>query len=63
MDALRRLMVLDELTPWVTHLRSRAVLRTASRIHLSDPSLSAAALGAGPARLLADLNCLGAFGP
>lgn len=59
LDALRRLMVVDELTPWVTHLRSRAVLRTASRIHLSDPSLSAAALGAGPQRLLADLNCLG----
>lgn len=59
LDALRRLMVLDELTPWVTHLRSRAILRTASRIHLSDPSLSAAALGAGPQRLLADLNCLG----
>lgn len=59
LDALRRLMVLDELTPWATHLRSRAVLRTAPRIHLSDPSLAAAALGAGPDRLLADLNTLG----
>lgn len=59
LDALRRLMALDVLTPWATHLRSRAVLRTTPRIHLSDPSLSAAALGAGPQRLLADLNCLG----
>jgi uncharacterized protein len=57
--ALRRLMVLDELPPWVTHLRSRARLRTAARIHLSDPSLSAAALGAGTGRLLSDLRCLG----
>ncbi|WP_454050990.1 ATP-binding protein [Cellulomonas sp. Marseille-Q8402] len=57
--ALRRLMVLDELPPWATHLRSRAVLRTSPRIHLSDPSLSAAALGAGTDRLLSDLNCLG----
>ncbi|GHS85091.1 ATPase AAA [Actinomycetota bacterium] len=59
LNALRRLMVLDELTPWATHLRSRAVLRTASRVHLADPSLGAAALGASPARLLADLNTLG----
>jgi predicted AAA+ superfamily ATPase len=59
LSALRRLMILDELTPWATHLRSRAVLRTAPRIHLSDPSLSAAALGAGVPRLLADLNYLG----
>lgn len=59
LSALRRLMVLDELPPWVTHLRSRARLRTAARIHLSDPSLSAAALGAGTGRLLSDVRCLG----
>lgn len=58
-DALRRLMVLEEQPPWSTHLRSRATLRTAPRTHLIDPSLAAAALAAGPSRLLADLNYLG----
>ncbi|MDQ3095991.1 MAG: DUF4143 domain-containing protein [Actinomycetota bacterium] len=59
LDALRRLMVLEEQPPWSTHLRSRATLRTAPRTHLVDPSLAAAAVGAGPNRLLADLNYLG----
>jgi len=57
--ALKRLMVLEEVTAWSTHLRSRATLRTAARTHLADPSLAAAALDAGPGRLLADLNTLG----
>lgn len=59
LDALRRLMVLEEQPPWTTHLRSRAVLRTAPCTHLIDPSLAAAALVAGPQRLLADLNYFG----
>lgn len=59
LDALRRLMVLEEQPPWSTHLRSRATLRTAARTHLVDPSLAAAAVAAGPNRLLADLNYLG----
>ena len=59
LDALRRLMVLEEQPPWSTHLRSRATLRTAPRTHLVDPSLAAAANAAGPNRLLGDLNYLG----
>jgi hypothetical protein len=59
LEALRRLMVLEEQPPWSTHLRSRATLRTASRTHLVDPSLAAAAVAAGPSRLLSDLNYLG----
>lgn len=58
-EALRRLMVLEEQPPWSTHLRSRATLRTASRTHFIDPSLAAAAVAAGPNRLMADLNYLG----
>ena len=57
--ALGRLLVLEEQPAWSTHLRSRARLRRASRTHLVDPSLAAAALRAGPDRLLADLNTLG----
>jgi predicted AAA+ superfamily ATPase len=59
LDALRRLMVVEEQPPWSTHLRSRATLRNASRTHLIDPSLAAAAVAAGPKRLLADLTYLG----
>jgi predicted AAA+ superfamily ATPase len=59
LGAMRRLMVIEELPPWSTHLRSRATLRTASRTHFVDPSLAAAALRASPASLLADLNTLG----
>ena len=56
---LQRLMILEEQPAWSTHLRSRATLLKAPRTHLVDPSLAAAALGAGPARLLQDLNTLG----
>ncbi len=52
-------MVLEEQPPWSTHLRSRATLRNASRTHLIDPSLAAAAVAAGPNRLLGDVNYLG----
>jgi len=44
---------------WSTHLRSRARLRTAPRTHFVDPSLAAAALQAGPDRLLGDLETMG----
>lgn len=59
LPALQRLMVVEEQPAWSTHLRSRATLRTAARTHFVDPSLAAAALGAGPERLLSDLNTLG----
>ena len=52
-------MVIEEQPPWSTHLRSRATLRTAPRTHLVDPSLAAAAVAAGPQRLLDDLNYFG----
>jgi len=57
--ALGRLLVLEEQPAWSTHLRSRARLRQSPRTHLVDPSLAAAALRAGPDRLLGDLNTLG----
>ncbi len=59
LDALQRLMVIEAQPPWSTHLRSRATLRTAPRTHLIDPSLAAAAVAAGPKRLLDDLKYLG----
>ena len=56
LDALRRLMVYEEQPAWAPHLRSRSLLRRAPKRHFVDPSLAAAALGATPERLLADLE-------
>ena len=59
LDALRRLMVYEDQPAWAPHLRSRSLLRHAPKRHFVDPSLAAAALGATPERLLADLETLG----
>ncbi len=63
LDALERLMVVENQPAWGPHLRSRAVLRTSPKRppkrHFVDPSLAVAALAAGPERLLQDLNMFG----
>ncbi|MGH7610966.1 MAG: ATP-binding protein [Candidatus Dormibacteria bacterium] len=59
LTALERLMVVEDAPAWAPHLRSKARLRTAATRHFVDPALAVAALGAGPSRLLADLNYLG----
>lgn len=56
---LERLMMLDPLEAWSSHLRSRARLRTSLRVQFCDPSVAVAALRAGPHQLLADLNYFG----
>ncbi len=52
-------MVIEDQPAWAPHVCSRANLRTSPKRHFVDPSLAVAALGAGPDRLLADLNLLG----
>jgi predicted AAA+ superfamily ATPase len=59
LQALERLMVLENQPAWRPHLRSKAALRQGSRRHFCDPSLAVAALGASPDRLLKDLEWLG----
>lgn len=59
LDALERLFVIEELPAYSTHLRSRSRLRKSSKRFFADPSLAAAALRAGPDRLLADLEQFG----
>jgi len=59
LQALERLMVLENQPAWRPHLRSRAALRQAPRRHFCDPSLAVAALGGSPERLLNDLEWLG----
>ncbi len=59
LDALSRVMVLEDLPAWSPNLRSKTPLRQAVKRHFVDPSLAAAALGAGPSRLSNDLEFLG----
>jgi uncharacterized protein len=59
LDALERLMVVENQPAWSTHLRSTHRLRKAPKRHFVDPSLAAAALGATPERLLREINLLG----
>ena len=57
--SLERLFVVEDVPAWRSHLRSRATLQSSPKRHFVDPSLAAAALGATPERLLADLEALG----
>lgn len=59
LDALERVMVVEDQPAWTPHLRSRARLRKAPKRHFVDPSLAVAALGAGRDDLLADLQYFG----
>lgn len=59
LDALLRLMVLEDQPAWAPHLRSKTPLRQASKRHFVDPSLATAAISAGPNRLEKDLELLG----
>ena len=61
LGALDRLFVTENLEAWNPHVRSRTRLRKARKWHFTDPSLAAAALGAGEADLLRDYNALGFF--
>jgi predicted AAA+ superfamily ATPase len=59
LDALDRLMIVEDQPAWAPHLRSRSISRKAAKRHFVDPSLAVAALRATPERLLADLRLLG----
>jgi len=58
-QALERLMVVEDLPAWNTHLRSRHRLRTRPTRHFVDPSLAVAALGGTAATVKRDLRTLG----
>ena len=59
--SLERLFIVEDLSHWSTHLRSRATLLSSPKRHLVDPSLAAAILGATPGRLLNELKAYGFF--
>ena len=57
--ALERLMVVDNLMAWNTHIRSSDMLRKAPKRHFADPSMAVGALGLSVDKLMADLNYFG----
>lgn len=59
LDALTRVMVIEDQPAWAPHLRSSTPMRQAPTRHFVDPSLALAALGATPARVAGDLEFLG----
>lgn len=59
LEALERLMIVENQPAWAVHLRSKSILRTAPKRHFVDPSIAVAALRATPSRLLRDLNLFG----
>lgn len=58
-EALRKLFVIEDLAAWSPNLRSKTAIRTSPTRHFADPSIAAAALGAGPGDLMADLETFG----
>jgi uncharacterized protein len=58
-EALERLMVVEHLPAWNTHIRSGDMLRKSPKRHFTDPSLAVGALGLSVKKLLADLEYLG----
>ena len=56
---LERMFIVEAQHPWTPALRSRARLRTAAKLHLVDPALAAAVLGAGARQLRSDPTTLG----
>jgi uncharacterized protein len=59
LDALDRLMIVENLPAWTPSLRSRTRLRASPVRHFVDPSLAVATMRATPDRLLRDLNWMG----
>lgn len=58
-DALRRLLIVEDLPAFATHLRSSRRLRTTPVRHFVDPSLAVAALQADVDALVCDLELTG----
>lgn len=51
LDSLETVFALDNLPAWSVNLRSKSRLRTAPKLHLTDPALACALLGIGADRL------------
>lgn len=59
LDALERLMIVENQPAWAPHLRSRSRLRQGPKRRFVDPSLAVASLRTSPERLLSDMELFG----
>jgi predicted AAA+ superfamily ATPase len=59
LTALERLMIVDDLPAWNTHIRSSDALRKSPKRHFADPSLAVGALGLSVDKMTNDLNYMG----
>jgi len=59
LDALNRLMIVEDQPAWNTHIRSSATLRKSPKRHFTDVCLAVAVLGADEESLINDLNYTG----
>ncbi len=59
LTALCKVFLVDDIPAWAPALRSPLRIRSTAKHHLCDVSLAAAAMGATPDTLLADLKTLG----
>ena len=59
LSALERLMALDNLPAWNTHIRSSDMLRKSPKRHFADPSMAVGVLGLSLDKLIDDLNYFG----
>lgn len=58
-DALSRLMFVDDLPAWNAHIRSSATLRQKPKRHFADPSLACGVLRLDKQKVLGDLEYFG----
>ncbi len=58
-DALSRVLIIEDLAAWSPNIRSRSRVRTSPVRHFVDPSLATAALQVGPQRLLGEPSFFG----
>lgn len=59
LDVLERLMILEQLPAWSTHIRSSDTLRKAPKRHFVDPSFAIGVLGLSVDKLISDMNYFG----
>ncbi len=55
-DALEKLMAIEHLPAWNTHIRSAHLLRTSPKRHFADPSMAVGVLGLSVDDLIKDLG-------
>lgn len=60
-NAMSNMFVLEDMPSWNPNLRSKAAIRQTNCRYFVDPSIAAAAIGAGPGDLIKDLKTMGMF--